>query len=51
MEKKLNSELELWAEFMYRKQSWKLAKFSFKEAKYLTIIKGRIKPSHGNDYE
>jgi hypothetical protein len=42
---KLNSELGLWAEFMYRKRSWKLAKFSFDESKYLTIINGRIKSS------
>ena len=41
---KLNFELGLWVEFMYRKQSWKLAKFSLNESKYLTVIKGKIKP-------
>lgn len=46
---KLNSELGLWAEFIFRKQSWKIAKFSLEEKKYLTIIKGEIEPTHKND--
>lgn len=48
---KLNSELGLWAEFIFRKQSWRIAKFSLEEKKYLTIIKGEIKPTHNNDYK
>ncbi|MEO1033703.1 MAG: hypothetical protein AAFX55_20125 [Bacteroidota bacterium] len=45
---KLNSELGLWVEFIYRKKSWKIAKFSLDEKKYLTIIKGEIKSTHNN---
>ena len=48
---KLNSELGLWAEFIFRKQSWRIAKFSLDEKKYLTIIKGGIKPTHNNGYK
>ena len=48
---KLNSELGFWAEFIFRKQSWRIAKFSLEEKKYLTIIKGEIKPTHNNGYK
>jgi len=48
---KLNSELGLWVEFIYRKKSWRIAKFTLNKKKYLTVIEGEIKPIHNNGYK
>ncbi|WP_299684029.1 hypothetical protein [uncultured Dokdonia sp.] len=45
---KLNNELELWVEFIFRKHSWKLAKFNLNKPKYLKIITGKIRSTHND---
>lgn len=40
---KLDQELGIWVDFLYRKSSWRIAKFSLNENQYLEIIKGEIK--------
>lgn len=43
---KLDQELGLWVDFLYRKSSWRIAKFNLNENQYLEIIKGEIKTLH-----
>lgn len=42
---KLDQKLGLWVDFLYRKSSWRIAKFNLNEKLYIEIIKGKIKPN------
>ncbi len=39
---KLDKNINLWVDFIYRKPSWKIVKFNFNKAKYSEIINGKI---------
>jgi len=47
---RLDKELGLWVDFIYRKKVWRIVKFDLDKNLYSEIIKGKIKPTHNNAY-
>ena len=47
---RLDKELGLWVDFIYRKKVWRIVKFDLDKNLYSEIIKGKIKPTHNKAY-
>ena len=47
---RLDKELGLWVDFIYRKKVWRIVKFDLNKNLYSEIIKGKTKSTHNNVY-